>query len=60
MKEHYDHKLPFYVEMLAPDFPYHAHDGFSKLLFALIVGLVLAGILYAAYVLLSNGPITIY
>ena len=47
----YEHNLPFHVDMLAPKFPYVAHSGFSKLMFALIVGLSLAGLLLLLYYL---------
>jgi len=48
----FEHNLPFHVDMLAPKFPYVAHGGFSKLIFALIVGLSLAGLILLVYYLL--------
>jgi len=51
--EEYDHRLPFHLDVLVPRFPYVAHDGFSKIVFALIVGGILGGIIAAAYLLIT-------
>ncbi len=50
--EHHDHKLPFHVHTFMPRFPYHPHDGLTKFVFALIVGLLLGGFIFIGYLLL--------
>lgn len=50
--EYYDHKLPFHVHILMPRFSYHPHDGLTKIVFALIVGLLLGGFIFIGYLLL--------
>jgi hypothetical protein len=52
MEERYDHKLPFHVDMLMPRFSYHPHSSWVQLLFAIIVGSILGGVLVTAYLLL--------
>lgn len=52
--QEHDHGLPFHLNVFMPRFPYVAHDGFSKIVFALIVGGLLGGIIYAAYLLITG------
>ncbi|HLD96472.1 MAG TPA: hypothetical protein VI794_02030 [Patescibacteria group bacterium] len=52
MEERYDHKLPFDIDMLVPRFPYRPHSSWVQLVFAIIVGSILGGILVTAYFLL--------
>ena len=52
MEERFDHKLPFHVDMLMPRFSYRPHSSWVQLLFALIVGSVLGGMLVFGYFLI--------
>ena len=52
MEDRFDHKLPFYVDMLVPRFSYHPHSSWVQLTFAIIVGSILGGTLVSAYFLL--------
>lgn len=50
--ERYDHKLPFHVDAFMPRFSYHPHDRLTKILFALVIGLLLGGFIFIGYLLL--------
>ncbi|GMR19009.1 MAG: hypothetical protein BMS9Abin34_133 [Patescibacteria group bacterium] len=43
---------PFDKHTLLPHFSYLPHDGWVKLLFALMIGLILGGFLFLGYLLL--------
>ncbi len=45
-------RLPFHIDRLMLPFSTHPHDGLTKIMFALIVGLLLGGVIFGVYVLL--------